>query len=125
MFVAVLAWLLGFEVSLGFGFWILGFYIMIRVILPPHLRTLARVNGEVELDVTGAVTQKSILDALEARHPMLRGTIREHATLKRRPLVRFFVCGEDVSHEPPDSPLPEPIIKGSEPFMVIGAIAGG
>ena len=98
---------------------------MIRVILPPHLRTLARVNGEVELDVAAPVTQKSILDTLESRYPMLRGTIREHATLKRRPMVRFFVCGEDASHEPPDSPLPEPIIKGSEPFMVIGAIAGG
>lgn len=98
---------------------------MIRVLLPPHLRTLARVNGEVELDVAAPVTQMSILDALESRYPMLRGTIREHATLKRRPLVRFFVCGEDVSHEPQDSPLPEPIIKGSEPFMVIGAIAGG
>jgi molybdopterin synthase sulfur carrier subunit len=98
---------------------------MIRVILPPHLRTLARLDGEVELDVASPVTQKSILDALETRYPMLRGTIREHATLKRRPLVRFFVCSEDVSHEPPDTPLPEAIIKGSEPFMVIGAIAGG
>ncbi len=98
---------------------------MVRVLLPPHLRTLARVNGEVELDVAGPVTQMSILDALESRYPMLRGTIREHATHKRRPLVRFFVCGEDVSHDPPDSPLPEPIIKGSEPFLVIGAIAGG
>ena len=98
---------------------------MIRVLLPPHLRTLARVNGEVELDVTGAVTQKSILDALESRYPMLRGTIREHATQKRRPLVRFFVCGEDISHEPPDSPLPEAVANGSEPFFIIGAIAGG
>lgn len=98
---------------------------MIRVILPPHLRTLARVNGEVELDVAAPVTQKSILDAMESRYPMLRGTIREHGTLKRRPLVRFFVCGEDVSHEKPDSPLPEAIVNGSEPFMVIGAIAGG
>lgn len=98
---------------------------MVRVLLPPHLRTLARVDDEVKLDVAAPITQMSILDALESRYPMLRGTIREHATLKRRPLVRFFVCGEDVSHEPSDSPLPDSIIKGSEPFMVIGAIAGG
>lgn len=98
---------------------------MVRVILPPHLRTLARIDGDVELDVASPVTQKSILDALESQYPMLRGTIREHATHKRRPLVRFFVCGEDVSHDPPDSPLPQAVAVGSEPFMVVGAIAGG
>jgi molybdopterin synthase sulfur carrier subunit len=98
---------------------------MIRIILPPHLRTLARVSGEVELDVPGPVTQRSTLDALESRYPMLRGTIRDHSTLKRRPMVRFFVCGEDISHESPDTALPDAIAKGVEPFMVIGAIAGG
>ena len=98
---------------------------MIRVLLPPHLRTLARVSGEVELDVAGPVTQRSTLDALESRYPMLRGTIRDHSTLKRRPMVRFFACGEDVSHESPDTALPDAIAKGVEPFMVIGAIAGG
>jgi len=98
---------------------------MVKIILPPHLRTLARVNGEVELDVPAPVTQKSILDALESCYPMLRGTIREHATLKRRPLVRFFACGEDVSHDKQDSPLPDAISTGAEPFMIVGAIAGG
>ena len=98
---------------------------MIRVILPPHLRTLARVDGEVELAVETAVTQRSVLDALEARYPMLRGTIRDHVTHLRRPMVRFFACGEDVSHEAPDAPLPDPIATGSEPFLIIGAIAGG
>jgi molybdopterin synthase sulfur carrier subunit len=98
---------------------------MIRVVLPPHLRTLARVDGEVELRVEGPVTQRSILDVLEARYPMLRGTMRDHITQLRRPLVRFFVCGQDVSHEQPDAPLPDAIAKGSEPFLVIGAIAGG
>jgi molybdopterin synthase sulfur carrier subunit len=98
---------------------------MIRVVLPPHLRTLARVDGDVELDVDAIVTQQSILNALEARYPMLRGTMRDHVTQLRRPLVRFFACGEDLSHEPPDAPLPEPIAKGSEPFVIIGAIAGG
>jgi len=98
---------------------------MIRVVLPAHLRTLARVNGEVMLDVAGAVTQRSVLDALEARYPMLRGTIRDHATQKRRAFVRFFACAEDLSHEPPDAPLPEAIATGAEPFMIIGAIAGG
>ena len=97
---------------------------MIRVVLPPHLRTLARVDGDVELDVA-IVTQRSILDELEARYPMLRGTMRDHVTQLRRPLVRFFVCGEDLSHESPDAPLPESIAKGSEPFVIIGAIAGG
>jgi molybdopterin synthase sulfur carrier subunit len=98
---------------------------MIRVVLPPHLRTLARVDGEVELDVNANVTQRSILDQLEARYPMLRGTLRDHVTQLRRPLVRFFACGEDLSHESPDAPLPEAIAKGSEPFVIIGAIAGG
>jgi hypothetical protein len=98
---------------------------MIRVVLPPHLRTLARVFGEVELEVKGAVTQSSVLNALEVRYPMLRGTIRDHVTRLRRPMVRFFVCGEDVSHESPDAPLPNAIAKGSEPFLIIGAIAGG
>jgi hypothetical protein len=98
---------------------------MIRVVLPPHLRTLARVDGEVELDVSGAVTQRSVLDALEARYPMLCGTMRDHVTQLRRPMVRFFACGEDLSHESPDTPLPDAIAKGSEPLVVIGAIAGG
>ena len=98
---------------------------MIRVVLPPHLRTLARVDGEVELRLEGPVTQRSVLDALETQYPMLRGTMRDHTTQLRRPLVRFFACGEDVSHEPPDAPLPDAIAKGSEPFVVIGAIAGG
>src|SRR5437762_14356387 len=98
---------------------------MIRVVLPPHLRTLARVGGEVDLEVNTPVSQRSVLDALEARHPMLRGTIRDHVTQLRRPMVRFFVCGEDLSHESPDAPLPDAIVKGSEPFLIIGAIAGG
>ena len=98
---------------------------MIRVILPPHLRTLARVDGDVELDVNRNVTQRTILDELEARYPMLRGTMRDHVTQVRRPLVRFFVCGEDLSHESPDAQLPAAIAKGSEPFVIIGAIAGG
>jgi sulfur-carrier protein len=98
---------------------------MIRVILPPHLRTLARVDGDVELDVKTSATQCSVLDALEARYPMLRGTIRDHVTQRRRPMVRFFACGEDLSHESPDAPLPNAIATGSEPFVIIGAIAGG
>jgi len=98
---------------------------MIRVILPPHLRTLARVDGEVELEVKSPVTQRSVLDAVEANHPMLRGTIRDHVTQLRRPMVRFFACGEDLSHELPDAPLPDAIASGSEPFLIIGAIAGG
>jgi molybdopterin synthase sulfur carrier subunit len=98
---------------------------MIRVVLPPHLRTLARVDGEVELDVEAPVTQRSVLDVLEACYPMLRGTIRDHVTQQRRPMVRFFVCGEDLSHESPDAPLPDAIAKGLEPFLIIGAIAGG
>jgi molybdopterin synthase sulfur carrier subunit len=98
---------------------------MIRIILPPHLRTLARVDGEIELDLNGAVTQRSVLDALEAKYPMLRGTMRDHVTQVRRPMVRFFACGEDLSHESPDAPLPHAIASGSEPFLIIGAIAGG
>lgn len=98
---------------------------MIRVVLPYHLRELAQVGREVQLEVDGAVTQQSILDALEARYPALRGTIRDHGTLKRRPLVRFFACEEDVSQNPPDAPLPEGIASGAEPFVILGAIAGG
>ena len=98
---------------------------MIRVTLPAHLRKLAQVDGEVKLDVDGQVTQYSVLDALEARYPMLRGTIRDHLTLRRRAFVRFFACGEDLSHEPPDSPLPDAVATGAQPFMIVGAIAGG
>ena len=98
---------------------------MIRIVLPHHLRTLARVGSEVELDLNGQITQRTILDALEARYPMLRGTIREHDTEKRRPLIRFFACGEDVSHDSPDTPLPDAIARGAEPFFIMGAIAGG
>jgi sulfur-carrier protein len=98
---------------------------MIRLILPPHLRTLAHVSGDVELEVGSPVTQRSVLDALEARYPMLRGTIRDHVTLQRRPFLRFFACEEDLSHESPDAPLPDDVISGKEPFIVIGAIAGG
>ena len=98
---------------------------MIRVILPPHLRTLAHVGGEVELEVAGLVTQRSVLDALEARYPMLRGTIRDHVTQQRRPFLRFFACEDDLSHQPPDTPLPEAVSSGAEPLLIIGAIAGG
>jgi hypothetical protein len=98
---------------------------MIRVILPQHLRTLAHVGSEVELEVEGRVTQRSVLDALEARYPMLRGTIRDHVTQQRRPFLRFFACEEDLSHEPPDAPLPDAVVSGAEPFLIIGAIAGG
>ena len=98
---------------------------MIRVVLPPHLRTLARVDGDVAFDVTSTVTQRSVLDELETRYPMLRGTMRDHVTQLRRPLVRFFACGEDLSHESPDAPLPDAVSNGSEPFLIIGAIAGG
>jgi hypothetical protein len=94
-------------------------------VLPQHLRTLARVEGEVQLEVEGVATQRSVLDALEARYPMLCGTIRDHVTQKRRPFVRFFACGEDLSHESPDAPLPEAVATGAEPFLVVGAIAGG
>ena len=98
---------------------------MIRVVLPAHLRTLARVAGEVELEIPGPVTQRSILDALEARYPMLAGTLRDHVTGHRRAFVRFFACDEDLSHESPDAPLPEKVASGAEPFLVVGAIAGG
>lgn len=98
---------------------------MIRVVLPAHLKTLAQVAGEVELEVDGPVTQRSVLDALEGRYPVLRGTVRDHVTQQRREFLRFFACQEDVSHESPDAPLPEAVAKGDEPFMVIGAVAGG
>jgi sulfur-carrier protein len=98
---------------------------MIRVVLPFHLRTLAHVGSEVELQVDGPITQKSVLDALEARYPMLQGAIRDHGTLQRRAFLRFFACEEDLTHEPPDAPLPEAVASGKEPFIVIGAIAGG
>lgn len=98
---------------------------MIRVVLPPHLRTLAKISGDVELEVQGAVTQRSILDALEARYPMLCGTIRDHVTQQRRPFLRFFACEGDLSLESPDAPVPDEVASGKEPFFVIGAIAGG
>ena len=98
---------------------------MIRVVLPVHLRTLARVDGEVTLDVASPVTQRSVLDALEVRYPMLRGTIRDHGTLKRRAFVRFFACEQDLSHESPDAPLPDAVATGAEPFLIVGAMAGG
>ncbi|MDF0668465.1 MAG: MoaD/ThiS family protein [Nitrospira sp.] len=98
---------------------------MVRVILPQHLRTLARVNGEVTLDVDGPVTQRAVLDALEASYPVLRGTVRDHVTLKRRPFIRFFACEQDLSHESPDAPLPDAVVTGSEPFLIVGAMAGG
>ena len=98
---------------------------MIRVELPAHLRLLAQVRGEVKLEVEGQATQRSVLDALEARYPTLRGTIRDHVTGQRRPFLRFFACGQDLSHEPPDSPLPDAVASGAEPFLIIGALAGG
>ncbi len=98
---------------------------MIRVVLPAHLRTLARVNGEVTLEVSGPVTQRAVLDALEARYPMLRGTVRDHVTHKRRAFVRFFACEQDLSHESPDTPLPDAVVTGGEPFLIVGAMAGG
>ncbi len=98
---------------------------MIRVVLPAHLRSLAKVNGEVRLDVAGAVTQGAVLDELEARYPMLRGTLRDHTTKARRPFVRFYACEQDLSHEPMDTPLPERVASGAEPYLVVGAMAGG
>lgn len=98
---------------------------MIRVVLPPHLRTLAGVNGEVALELDGSVTQRSVLDALEAKYPVLRGTIRDHVTKHRRPFLRFFACEQDLSNEPMDAPLPEPVSKGTEPYLILGALAGG
>jgi hypothetical protein len=98
---------------------------MIRVVLPPHLRTLVHVGSEVQLTVEGPITQRSVLDALEARYPALKGTIRDHVTQKRRPMLRFFACAEDLSHESPDAPLPDAVASGVEPFFVVAAIAGG
>ncbi len=98
---------------------------MIRVTLPPHLRKLAQVDGDVALEIEGEVTQRSVLDALEFRYPMLQGTIRDHVTQRRRAFVRFFACGEDLSHQPPDAPLPDSVATGAQPFMIVGAIAGG
>jgi len=98
---------------------------MIRVVLPVHLRTLAQIDGELTLKVGSPVTQRSILDALEAAYPMLRGTLRDQVTLRRRPFVRFFACGQDLAHDPPDTPLPAAIATGAEPFLIVGAIAGG
>jgi hypothetical protein len=98
---------------------------MIRVILPAHLRALARVGGEVRLDVAGQITQCAVLDALEARYPMLRGTIRDHQSGKRRAFVRFFACQQDLSHEPPEAPLPQAVASGAEPYLIVGAMAGG
>jgi len=98
---------------------------MIRVVLPFHLRNLARVEGEVQLEVTGPVTVGSVIDALESRYPVLRGTVRDHGTLRRRPFVRFFACKEDLSLEPPETKLPEEVVSGKEPFLIVGAIAGG
>jgi len=98
---------------------------MIRIVLPPHLRTLARVDGELKLKIDGAVTQQSILDAIESKYPMLRGTIRDHVTLRRRAFVRFFACEQDLSHEPMDAALPDAVVRGAEPFLIVGAIAGG
>jgi len=98
---------------------------VIRVVLPAHLRLLAHVDGEVKLDLAPPVTQRSILDALESRYPVLRGAIRDHATQRRRPFVRFFACAEDRSHDPPDAPLPDAVATGAEPFLVVGAMAGG
>ena len=97
----------------------------VRVVLPAHLRSMAKVQGEIRVDVAGAVTQRSVLDAVEAEFPMLLGTIRDRATAKRRPFVRFYACEEDLSHEEPDSPLPDEVVSGKEPFMVVGAMAGG
>jgi sulfur-carrier protein len=104
---------------------VLGIFSMIRVVLPHHLRTLARVGDEVQVELNGSATMRALLDALEAKYPMLQGTIRDHGTLKRRPMVRFFVCGEDFSLASPDTPLPDAIVSGGEPFFIMGAIAGG
>ncbi len=98
---------------------------MIRVVLPAHLKMHASVNGEVHLEIEGAVTQRSVLDALEDNYPMLRGAIRDHSTKQRRPVLRFFACQQDLSHEPPDAPLPDAVVSGAQPFLIVGAIAGG
>jgi hypothetical protein len=115
---------LGFVWSLGFDYWDF-LNRMIRVVLPFHLQKLAKIEGEVQLEVAAPVTQRSILDALEARYPVLRGTIRDHVTQKRRAFVRFFACEQDLSHDPPDTPLPDAIATGAESFVVLGAMAGG
>jgi len=114
---------LEFVWNLGFDYW--GFDFMIRVVLPHHLRTLAHVGDEIHVDPNGSTTVRTIIDAIEEKYPMLRGTIRDHETQKRRPLVRFFACGEDISHDSLDTPLPDSIAKGTEPFFIMGAIAGG
>jgi sulfur-carrier protein len=114
---------LEFVWNLCLGYW--NFDFMIRVLLPHHLRTLAHVGDEIHVDLNGSATVRAIIDAIEEKYPMLRGTIRDHETKKRRPLVRFFACGEDISHDPLDTPLPDPIAKGTEPFFIMGAIAGG
>jgi hypothetical protein len=98
---------------------------MIRVVLPHHLRALARAGDEVQVEVHGPVTQRSLLDAVEERYPMLQGTIRDHVTLQRRPFLRFFACERDLTHDPPDAPLPDPVVSGAEPYLIVGAIAGG
>jgi molybdopterin synthase sulfur carrier subunit len=98
---------------------------MIQVVLPAHLRTLARVNGDVTLEIQGQATQRSVLDALEGKYPMLKGAVRDHVTQQRRPYIRFFACAEDLSHESPDAPLPDQVVAGTEPFFIVGAIAGG
>lgn len=98
---------------------------MIRVVLPAHLRTLAKITGDLHVDVDGAATQRSVIDAIEARYPMLRGTMRDQSTKQRRPFIRFFACERDLSHEPPDAPLPQEVCAGNEPFLIVGAIAGG
>jgi molybdopterin synthase sulfur carrier subunit len=98
---------------------------MIQVVLPAHLRTLARIDGDVKLEVRGQATQRSVLDALEIKYPMLQGTIRDHVTRERRPYIRFFACSEDLSHQAPDAPLPDQVIAGTEPLFIVGAIAGG
>ncbi|HEY9181350.1 MAG TPA: MoaD/ThiS family protein [Candidatus Baltobacteraceae bacterium] len=98
---------------------------MIRVVLPPHLRTLAKISGELEIELPGVATQRSVLDEIETRYPMLRGTMRDQATQKRRPFIRFFACERDLSHESPDTALPDSVARGSEPFLIVGAIAGG
>jgi len=98
---------------------------MIRIVLPAHLRMLARVNGEVTLDITDRATQRSVLDALEGRYPVLRGTIRDHVTQQRRPYVRFFACARDLSHDQPDAPMPDAVARGAEPYLIVGAMAGG
>jgi sulfur-carrier protein len=98
---------------------------VIRVVLPQHLQTLAKVGSEIDVQVSGPATQRAVLDALESSYPVLRGTIRDHVTLRRRPFVRFFACAEDVSHDPPDTPLPGPVAEGKEPFLIVGALAGG